>query len=118
VPSYGGTVAYRRFWTPTLRSNLAYSYTRQDFPNYVSGFAPGSAAALSLNREMQQVIGNLIWSPFAERSTTRQPFGWFDIGLEYVWSRRELEGGAAAAGPGVEGTGTANRIVGFAVARF
>lgn len=118
VPSYGGLAAYRHFWSPTLRSNLAYSYARQDFPNYVSSFTPGSAAALSLNREMQQVIANLIWSPFAERTTTRQPFGWFDMGLEYVWSRRELEGGAAAAGPGVQGSGEANRIVAFGVMRF
>lgn len=118
VPSYGGLAAYRHFWSPTLRSNLAYSYARQDFPSYVSGFTPGSAAALSMNREMQQVIANIIWSPFAERTTTRQPFGWFDMGLEYVWSRRELEGGAAAAGPGVQGNGEANRIVAFGVARF
>jgi hypothetical protein len=118
VPSYGGLAAYRHFWSPTLRSNLAYSYARQDFPDYVSGFTPGSSSALSMNREMQQVIANVIWSPFAERATTRQPFGWFDLGLEYVWSQRDLEGGAAAAGAGVQGRGEANRIVGFAVARF
>jgi hypothetical protein len=118
VPTYGGLAAYRHFWSTTLRSNLAYAYTRQDFPSYVNGFTPGSAAATGLNREMQQVIANLIWSPFAERTTTRQPFGWFDLGVEYVWSRRELAGGDQAAGAGVKGTGEANRIVGFAIARF
>jgi len=97
VPTYGGLAAYRHFWSPTLRSNLAYAYARQDLPNYVNGFTPGSAAALSMNRETQQVIANLIWSPFAETTTTRQPFGRVDLGLEYVWSRRELEGGARAA---------------------
>ena len=34
VPTYGATAAYRRFWTPQLRSNLSYSYARQDYPNY------------------------------------------------------------------------------------
>jgi hypothetical protein len=117
VPSYGGTAAYRRFWTDTLRSTFAYSYARQDFPDSASDFAPGSRGALALNREMQQVIGNLIWSPFADRPTTRMPFGWLDVGVEYVFSRRDIEGGAQAAGTGT-GHGIANRLVGFALVRF
>jgi len=65
-PSYGGTIAYRRFWTRTLRSTLSYAYAHNDFPDYVAAFTPGSASAVALNREMQQVFLNLIWSPFAE----------------------------------------------------
>ncbi|MDO9503041.1 DcaP family trimeric outer membrane transporter [Falsiroseomonas sp.] len=117
VPSYGGTIGYRRFWSDTLRSTVAYAYARQDFPDGID-FAPGSRGALSLNREMQQVIANLVWSPFAANTTTRQPFGWLDLGIEYVFSRRDLEDGAQAAGSGGVGHGIANRLVAFGVARF
>ncbi|MGK7869878.1 DcaP family trimeric outer membrane transporter [Falsiroseomonas sp. E2-1-a20] len=117
VPSYGGTIGYRRFWSDTLRSTVAYAYARQDFPDGI-GFAPGSRGALSLNREMQQVIANLVWSPFAGSPTSRQPFGWLDLGVEYVFSRRDLEDGAQAAGPGGVGHGIANRLVAFGIARF
>lgn len=118
VPSYGGTIGYRRFWNDTLRSTLAYSYARQDFPDSANDLTPGSAGALSLNREMQQVIANLVWSPFADRATQRMPFGWLDLGLEYVFSRRDIENGAAATAPGGVGHGIANRLVAFGLVRF
>ena len=66
VQTWGVTAAYRRFWTPNLRSNFADLYARQDFPDYAAHFTPGSFSATSLNREMQQVIVNLIWSPFGK----------------------------------------------------
>ena len=47
VPAYGGTVAYRRFWSPQLRSTFAYSYARQEYPTYALGFTPGSISATS-----------------------------------------------------------------------
>jgi hypothetical protein len=118
LPSWGMTAAYRRFWMPQLRSNLAYSYARQDYPGYALEFAPGSAAALSLNRELHQVFANLIWSPFAEERNGTVTTGWLDIGLEYLFTRRDLFGGAAVAGPGGVGHGIANRILMGAVARF
>ncbi|MFL5284041.1 MAG: hypothetical protein ACJ8AW_24365 [Rhodopila sp.] len=34
VPTYGVAASYRRFWTPQLRSNVAYAYSRQDYPSY------------------------------------------------------------------------------------
>jgi hypothetical protein len=118
VPSWGALVGYRRFWSDTLRSTLSYAWARQDFDSEIAGrFAPGSRGALALNREMQQVIANLIWSPFADRPSSRMPFGWLDVGLEYVFSRRDLEGGAQAVTQGT-GHGIANRLVGFAVVRF
>ncbi len=67
VPTYGFTAAYRRFWTTQVRSNMAYSYARQDYPSYGLGFTPGSAAATSLNSTMQQAVVNLIWSPFRRK---------------------------------------------------
>lgn len=117
VQSWGLTVAYRRFWSPTLRSNFAYSYARQDYPGYASGFTAGSASATSLNREMDQVFVNLIWSPFGSINDGVFSSGWLDLGIEYLYSHRELLGGAAAAGSG-DGDGEANRVLLGGVARF
>ena len=64
VPTYGAIVAYRRFWTPQVRTNVSYAYAHADFPSYALQFTPGSNSALFLNRDMQQVFVNLIWSPF------------------------------------------------------
>lgn len=44
--------------------------------------------------------------------------GWLDVGLEYVFTRRDLFGGTGAAGSAGAGLGIANRILGAAVARF
>jgi hypothetical protein len=118
VNSYGATIAYRRFWTETLRSTFSYAYARNDFPSYALGFAPGSAAATSMNREMQQVFVNLIWSPFGAVRNGTFGSGWLDLGLEYVFTRRDIYGGAAAAGPAGYGHGIANRILFAAIARF
>ncbi|MBS7811414.1 DcaP family trimeric outer membrane transporter [Roseococcus pinisoli] len=118
TPAWGATLAYRRFWNTQFRSNFAYSYARQDFPSYALDFTPGSAAALSLNREVQQGFANLIWSPFAEVRNGVFGSGWLDVGLEYLYTRRDIAGGAAAAGAGKSGYGVANRFLFGAVARF
>jgi hypothetical protein len=118
LPTYGVVAAYRRFWTTQLRSNVSYAYARQDFPSYALEFTPGSVSALGLNRDMQQVFVNLIWSPFAEVRNGTFGSGFLDVGLEYVYTRRDLFGGSAAAGSTGSGLGVANRIVGTVVARF
>jgi hypothetical protein len=118
VQTWGVTAAYRRFWTPTLRSNFAYSYARQDYPGYAAEFVPGSSSAIFLNREMQQVIVNLIWSPFGKVNDGVFSSGWLDIGLEYLYSNRELFGGSNAAGDAGDGNGTANRLLFGGVVRF
>jgi hypothetical protein len=118
IPSYGATLAYRRFWATTLRSTFSYAYARNDYPSYALAFTPGSASALSLNRETQQVFANLIWSPFAEIRNGSFGSGWLDVGLEYVFTRRDLYGGASAAGSGGIGHGVANRVLFAAVVRF
>jgi hypothetical protein len=117
VPTYGGTIGYRRFWSDFVRSTVSYAYARQDFPSSIR-FGAGTAGALARNREMQQVIANLIWSPFADRPTSRMPFGWLDLGLEYVFSRRDLEDGAAAVGSNSVGHGIANRLLAVGIVRF
>ena len=118
LPTYGVIAAYRRFWTTRFRSNFAYSYSREDYPSYALQFAPGSASALGMNRDMQQVFVNLIWSPFAEVRNGTFGSGTVDVGLEYVFTRRDLFGGSAAAGTAGAGLGVANRIVGAIVGRF
>jgi hypothetical protein len=118
LPTYGATAAYRRFWTPQLRSNLAYSWAWQEYPSYALLFVPGSASSTSLNSNMQQGIVNLIWSPFAEYRNGVVDTGWLDIGLEYIYSRRDVFGGAAATIPAGNGYGVGSRILGAAIGRF
>jgi len=64
------------------------------------------------------VFVNLIWSPFADIRNGVFGSGWLDVGLEYVFTRRDLYGGAAAAGPAGAGFGIANRFVAAAIGRF
>jgi len=118
VQTWGVTAAYRRFWTPKLRSNFAYSYARQDYPDYALNFTPGSASATSLNREMDQVFANLIWSPFGTIRDGVFSSGWIDLGIEYLYSHRDLLGGSTAAGAAGEGEGAANRLLVGGIIRF
>ena len=118
LASYGATLAYRRFWTPQLRSNFSLAYARNNYPSYALGFAPGSSSAVFLNREMQQAFVNLIWSPFGDIRDGTFGAGWLDVGVEYLYSRRDLFGGSPAAGSAGTGLGVANRIVAAAIARF
>jgi hypothetical protein len=118
LPAYGATVAYRRFWTPQLRTNVAYSYARQEYPAYALEFIPGSASAIFLNSQMQQGIINLIWSPFATLRNGVVDTGWLDTGLEYIYTQREVFGGTPATIPVGSGYGVANRLWASATVRF
>ena len=118
IPTYGATIAYRRFWTDQLRSNFTYSFSRNDFPSYALGFTPGSSAANALNSDYQQVFANLIWSPFGSVSNGVFSSGWLDLGVEYLFTRRNLFGGTQAAGSAGDGFGIANRVLFAAIARF
>lgn len=118
LPTYGVTAAYRRFWTPQWRSNFVYSYAWQEYPSYAQMFIPGTVSATSLNNNMQQGIVNLIWSPFAELRGNTVGNGWLDVGLEYVYSHRNVYGGTVATVPPVVGFANANRVVASVTARF
>jgi len=118
LPTYGASIAYRRFWMPELRSNFIYSYAWQNYPSYALLFVPGSAAATGLNTNMEQAIVNLIWSPFAVQKGNSVETGWLDVGLEYTYSHRNVFGGDAATVPAGAGYATANRIYGGVTARF
>ena len=118
LTTYGATGAYRRFWTPQWRSNFVYSYAWQQYPSYALFFVPGSASATLLNSTMQQGIVNLIWSPFAELRGNTVGTGWLDVGIEYVYSRRDVFGGATSTATAGAGFGTGNRVLGSVTARF
>ncbi len=72
----------------------------------------------ALNSDMQQAIVNLIWSPFATIQNGTVSTGWLDVGLEYIYTSRDVFGGAQAAGPAGAGYGIANRIMAAATVRF
>jgi hypothetical protein len=118
VASYGGMIGYRHYWAPTLRSNAAYAYARLDNPAFVSQFTAGGSGAVAANQDMQMGVANLIWSPFGSERDGRINHGWLDVGLEYIYYRRNLQGGALAAPTGQGGYGIEQRIQASAIARF
>jgi len=60
----------------------------------------------------------LIWSPFGKINDGVFTSGWLDIGIEYLYSHRELLGGSMASGPAGDGDGDANRLLVGGVIRF
>jgi hypothetical protein len=74
--SAGGFIAVQHAWVGTARSSLVYGATRN---SNESGF--GSTAGL--NKKTREVHANLIFSPYKP----------VDVGVEYVWGRREQEDG-------------------------
>ena len=118
LPVYGANIGYRHYWLPQLRSNLAYGYARQDNPGFVGQFTPGGSGATNTNNELQMGIVNLIWSPFATERDGRVSNGWLDVGLEYIYYRRDLQGGSLASSPSQGGYGIEQRIQASAIARF
>jgi hypothetical protein len=74
--------AYRHFWTPGLRSTLALSGVAASNP---------SGTAAGVNRSADSAHLNVIWSPVAQTN----------LGVEYIYARREVQGGDS---------GTVNRV--------
>jgi hypothetical protein len=74
IQEAGGTVGYQHFWLPNLRSTLAYGYAMYQVPSNLIG----PVAAVNINRELQTIHFNLIWSPVA----------FIDTGIEYMWGQR------------------------------
>ena len=70
------TAACRRFRTPKLRSTLALSGMASSNP-------VGTAA--NTNKSSESAHLNLIWSPV----------GCANLGLEYIYARREIQDGSA-----------------------
>ncbi len=78
--SFGGI---QHFWSDRWRSNLVYGYVNSDNPGFVSGDTFDNT---------NYVAADLIWNPYKK----------VDVGVEYLWGRRENKDGAS---------GTANRFI-------
>lgn len=91
IQSVGGFVAWRHFWTKTVRSSAIYSLISVDNPIDFTG--------TSANSFSQSAHVNLIWSPLPK----------FDLGLEGIYADRALESGTR---------GTLTRVQGFAKYSF
>ena len=74
VQQWGGAVNYQHWWTPTVRTNVAYGIGHQDLPVALLG----GAKSPEYNTELQVLDANLIWSPV--------PF--INTGVEYTWDHR------------------------------
>lgn len=75
---FGGYVAYRHFWTPTLRSTLVLSASEADNPAQTFG---------TLNKSDRSVHLNLISS--LARTV--------DVGVEYIYGQREIQNGQSGS---------------------
>jgi len=72
---YGVLAAYRHVWNERLHSSFGASFARSDNDVVISGLAAPEA--------YQSAHADIIWSPIERMS----------IGAEYIWGRREDEGG-------------------------
>lgn len=77
IPLTAGFVAYRHFWTDSVRSTFMYSAQEVDNPRTLTG--------LAANKSASSLHGNLVWSPLKG----------LDIGAEYLVGERELESGVS-----------------------
>jgi hypothetical protein len=118
IPSWGAFAGYKRYWAPQFRSNFGFGFAQADVPGFAGQFAAGGSSAVSLNSTMQMGVANLIWSPLASERDGRIDNGRFDVGVEYIYYRRDVEGGAAATGPGLGGYGVEQRVQFTGIARF
>ena len=71
---WGWYVAYRHFWTDSLRSNLVLSGASETNP---------AGAPASTDKSTESAHMNVIWSPVANT----------DLGLEYIYANRKTEDG-------------------------
>jgi Porin subfamily len=95
--AYSLNAELRHFWTPTIRSSIAYGYNKfkvpaaaQDPAQSIGGFGTGSTTFPGNfpSGTINQVTANLIWSPVPK----------LDLGVEGVWFRMKTDcGGLTAA---------------------
>ncbi|WP_152426822.1 DcaP family trimeric outer membrane transporter [Paramagnetospirillum caucaseum] len=85
--AFGGSLAYKHYWNPKLRSTLAVGYDQ--FANASRNIGTNGLGI----RSLASVHGNIVYSPIAP----------MDVGIEYGYE-------AFTASP--TGTGTASRVLG------
>src|SRR6266446_2851439 len=76
ISAFGMQFGYQHWWLPNLRSNVNYGYAYYD----VSSNLIGPSASMTVNKELQTVHANIIWSPVA----------FVDTGVEYIWGQRKV----------------------------
>ncbi|MGE4397701.1 MAG: DcaP family trimeric outer membrane transporter [Sulfurimonas sp.] len=76
TPLYGGHLGYRHWWSPKLRSTIAFSYVGAD--NNLDVLQTGLD---KVTKESYGTQANLLWVPVKNLLT----------GLEYAWAKREVE---------------------------
>ncbi|GAB4256120.1 MAG: DcaP family trimeric outer membrane transporter [Methylomicrobium sp.] len=69
--NYGGMLSYQHWWSGAWRSTLTYGISRAEQPDFVNRL---------LNRQVQSVHANLLWSPLSQ----------VVMGIEYIYATREL----------------------------
>jgi hypothetical protein len=72
--------ALRHFWTPTLRSELAASYSELQLGYTLANQAVAGVVARPLDPKELIIAGNLIWTPVSG----------LDIGVEVLYTRTDL----------------------------
>lgn len=78
ITAYGGSIAYKHYWTDEIRSTVAAGIMRRDNP---MAYLPVNSLA-----EERSLHANVIWSPIPQAN----------IGIEYIHGEVELEGQTAA----------------------
>ncbi|MEM8799528.1 MAG: DcaP family trimeric outer membrane transporter [Pseudomonadota bacterium] len=73
IATYSGFGSYRHFWSDKWRSNFTFGYFLADNPTEFTGD--------TVNNEVLSVHANILYSPVPKLT----------VGLEYIFSRRELE---------------------------
>jgi outer membrane DcaP-like protein/porin-like protein len=76
ISAFGMQFGYQHWWLPNLRSNVNYGFAYYD----VSTNLVGPSASMTVNKQLQTVHINVIWSPVA----------FIDTGVEYVWGQRKV----------------------------
>jgi len=98
--TYSLNAQLRHFWTPTIRSSVAYGYVKFKAPAQAqadTGTIGSVAAGLDAypSGKIQQITANLIWSPVPK----------LDLGLEGIWWKESDDcGGLSAANCAADAT--------------
>ncbi len=93
VTQTGGIIDFQHWWTPNVRTTIAYSVTAWDF-----GAVPYSAAQI---RHMQTGYVNLIWSPVKA----------VNIGLEFMYGSVDFRHEGATPAYAGGNSGSAKRLM-------
>jgi hypothetical protein len=76
ISAFGMQFGYQHWWLPNLRSNINYGFAYYD----ISTNLIGPSASMTVNKKLQTIHVNVIWSPVA----------FIDTGIEYIWGQREV----------------------------